>query len=115
MNLIIIVHNQLVVLSLTSVTLVLIYVHTRISVQWDLRDLRKLVSLRYLMQTTCRKDLKNIMFYHTINIKHEFVLSGKTQKKLGVRTMDIAKRLLDFGFHPPTVYFPLNVEEAMMI
>src|SRR5690625_3083203 len=47
--------------------------------------------------------------------KHEFVLSGKTQKKLGVRTMDIAKRLLDFGFHPPTVYFPLNVEEAMMI
>ncbi|MDL4841567.1 aminomethyl-transferring glycine dehydrogenase subunit GcvPB [Aquibacillus rhizosphaerae] len=47
--------------------------------------------------------------------KHEFVLSGKTQKKLGVRTLDIAKRLLDFGYHPPTIYFPLNVEEAMMI
>ncbi|HAM80233.1 aminomethyl-transferring glycine dehydrogenase subunit GcvPB [Ornithinibacillus bavariensis] len=47
--------------------------------------------------------------------KHEFVLSGKRQKKLGVRTLDIAKRLLDFGYHPPTVYFPLNVEEAMMI
>ncbi|MEG9297320.1 aminomethyl-transferring glycine dehydrogenase subunit GcvPB [Mangrovibacillus sp. Mu-81] len=47
--------------------------------------------------------------------KHEFVISGKRQKKLGVRTLDIAKRLLDFGYHPPTIYFPLNVEECMMI
>jgi glycine dehydrogenase subunit 2 len=47
--------------------------------------------------------------------KHEFVLSAKRFKQNGVRTLDIAKRLLDFGFHPPTVYFPLNVEEAMMI
>ncbi|MBE3553411.1 MAG: aminomethyl-transferring glycine dehydrogenase subunit GcvPB [Thermicanus sp.] len=47
--------------------------------------------------------------------KHEFVLSGKRQKKFGVRTLDMAKRLLDFGYHPPTIYFPLIVEEAMMI
>ncbi|MYL41851.1 aminomethyl-transferring glycine dehydrogenase subunit GcvPB [Virgibacillus salexigens] len=47
--------------------------------------------------------------------KHEFVLSGKQQKKLGVRTLDIAKRLLDYGYHPPTIYFPLNVEEALMV
>ncbi len=47
--------------------------------------------------------------------KHEFVLSGNRQKKLGVRTLDIAKRLLDFGYHPPTIYFPLIVEECMMI
>ncbi|WP_368297186.1 aminomethyl-transferring glycine dehydrogenase subunit GcvPB [Cytobacillus firmus] len=47
--------------------------------------------------------------------KHEFVLSGKRQKRLGVRTLDIAKRLLDFGYHPPTIYFPLNVEECIMI
>lgn len=47
--------------------------------------------------------------------KHEFVLSGKRQKKQGVRTLDIAKRLLDFGIHPPTIYFPLIVEECMMI
>ncbi len=47
--------------------------------------------------------------------KHEFVLSGRRQKKLGVRTLDIAKRLLDFGYHPPTIYFPLIVEECMMI
>ena len=46
---------------------------------------------------------------------HEFVLSGERQKKAGVRTTDIAKRLMDFGFHPPTVYFPLIVSEAMMI
>lgn len=47
--------------------------------------------------------------------KHEFVLSGVRQKKLGARTLDMAKRLLDYGYHPPTVYFPLNVEECMMI
>jgi glycine dehydrogenase subunit 2 len=47
---------------------------------------------------------------------HEFVLSGKPMKReLGVATLDLAKRLLDFGFHPPTVYFPLLVDEALMI
>lgn len=47
---------------------------------------------------------------------HEFVLSGSRQKREhGVRTLDIAKRLLDHGFHPPTVYFPLIVDEALMI
>jgi glycine dehydrogenase subunit 2 len=52
---------------------------------------------------------------YTQHCKHEFVLSGNKQKQLGVRTLDMAKRLLDYGFHPPTIYFPLNVEEAMMI
>jgi len=47
--------------------------------------------------------------------KHEFVLSGETQAEKGVRTLDMAKRLLDFGYHPPTVYFPLIVHEAIMI
>jgi len=46
---------------------------------------------------------------------HEFVASGNRQKKLGVRTLDISKRLLDFGVHPPTNYFPLIVPEALMI
>jgi len=47
---------------------------------------------------------------------HEFVLSGKPMKRdLGTATLDLAKRLLDFGFHPPTVYFPLLVDEALMI
>ena len=47
--------------------------------------------------------------------KHEFVASGKKFAAKGVRTNDIAKRLMDYGFHPPTVYFPLIVEEALMI
>lgn len=46
---------------------------------------------------------------------HEFVLSAEKQKKMGAKALDIAKRLLDFGVHPPTVYFPLIVKEAMMI
>jgi glycine dehydrogenase subunit 2 len=47
---------------------------------------------------------------------HEFVLSGRGAKeKLGIKTLDIAKRLLDHRVHPPTVYFPLLVEEALMI
>jgi glycine dehydrogenase subunit 2 len=47
--------------------------------------------------------------------KHEFVLSATRQKQLGVKALDIAKRLLDFGVHPPTMYFPLIVEECLMI
>ncbi|CAG7638544.1 putative glycine dehydrogenase (decarboxylating) subunit 2 [Paenibacillus solanacearum] len=47
--------------------------------------------------------------------KHEFVMSGRGLKAYGVRTLDVAKRLLDFGYHPPTIYFPLNVEECIMI
>jgi len=47
---------------------------------------------------------------------HEFVLSGGPMKRaLGLKTLDLAKRLLDFGFHPPTVYFPLLVDEALMV
>lgn len=46
---------------------------------------------------------------------HEFVVSGNWQKKRGVKTLDISKRLLDFGVHPPTNYFPLIVPEALMI
>ena len=46
---------------------------------------------------------------------HEFVLSGSKQKEKGVKTLDIAKRLLDYGLHAPTVYFPLIVSEALMI
>jgi glycine dehydrogenase subunit 2 len=46
---------------------------------------------------------------------HEFVASGSRQKKQGVRTLDIAKRLLDYGVHPPTIYFPLTVAECLMI
>jgi glycine dehydrogenase subunit 2 len=47
---------------------------------------------------------------------HEFVLSGGPMKReLKIRTLDLAKRLLDHGFHPPTVYFPLLVDEALLV
>ena len=46
---------------------------------------------------------------------HEFVGSASRSKQYGVRTLDVAKRLLDYGFHPPTTYFPLIVDEALMI
>jgi glycine dehydrogenase subunit 2 len=47
---------------------------------------------------------------------HEFVLSGAPMKReLGIRTLDLAKRLLDHGVHPPTVYFPLLVDEALLL
>lgn len=47
--------------------------------------------------------------------KHEFVLEGLKKPAEGVRTMDVAKRLIDLGVHPPTIYFPLIVHEALMI
>ncbi len=46
---------------------------------------------------------------------HEFVATAKPLKQHGVRAMDVAKRLIDLGYHPPTVYFPLVVEEALMV
>ena len=48
--------------------------------------------------------------------KHEFVASARSIKaRTGVRMLDIAKRLIDYGFHPPTIYFPLTVEEDMLV
>jgi len=53
--------------------------------------------------------------YDTV-CKHEFVISVKNIKKeFGITATDIAKRLIDYGFHPPTIYFPLNVPECLMI
>lgn len=46
---------------------------------------------------------------------HEVVLTDKNQKEYGVKTIDIAKRLIDLGIHPPTIYFPLIVDGALMI
>jgi len=48
--------------------------------------------------------------------KHEFVASGRVlREETGVRTLDVAKRLIDHGFHPPTIYFPLIVDECLLI
>lgn len=47
--------------------------------------------------------------------KHEFVLGGLPKGDANIKTLDIAKRLLDYGYHPPTIYFPLIIKEALMI
>ena len=46
---------------------------------------------------------------------HEVVFTARNQKATGIRALDIAKRLIDMGYHPPTIYFPLVVHEALMI
>ena len=58
---------------------------------------------------------KHYLLPHDRKCMHEFVLSGDWQKEQGVNTLGIAKRLMDSNFHPPTVYFPLIVHEAIMI
>ncbi len=70
-----------------------------------------ILNANYLMRRLARVyDLP-----HPEHCMHEFVLSGRHLRKYGVKTLDVAKRLLDFGVHAPTVYFPLIVEEALMI
>jgi glycine dehydrogenase subunit 2 len=70
-----------------------------------------ILNANYLMRRLAKSyDLPNPQ-----HCMHEFVLSGRGLKKYGVKTLDVAKRLLDFGVHAPTVYFPLIVEEALMI
>ena len=97
------------------VTSELTFVHTRIFALWSdgLRAVTEyaVLNANYMMRRLA--PFYDLPFDR--HCKHEFVLSGRRQKKLGVRTLDIAKRLLDFGYHPPTIYFPLNVEECIMI
>ena len=70
------------------------------------------LSANYLM----RKLAEHFHLPYDRLCKHEFVASGSWQKERhNVRTFDIAKRLLDYGFHPPTVYFPLIVPECLMV
>ncbi len=63
-----------------------------------------------------RKRLEDLYHlpYQTPSL-HEVVFTDKLQQRQGVSTMDVAKRLMDYGFHPPTVYFPLIVSGALMI
>jgi len=71
-----------------------------------------LINANYLMAML--KDTFDVPFDNG-PCMHEFVASGAAMAEKGVKTLDIAKRLLDYGFHAPTVYFPLIVKEALMI
>jgi glycine dehydrogenase subunit 2 len=70
-----------------------------------------ILNANYLM----RRLAKTFDLPHDAHCMHEFVLSGRSLRAHGIKTLDVAKRLLDFGVHAPTVYFPLIVEEALMI
>ena len=88
---------------------------TYITLQGD-QGLRDISEAAVLDANYIRKqldDLYDVPFDRVC--MHEFVASGRRQKQHGVRTLDIAKRLIDFNIHPPTVYFPLIVEEAIMV
>jgi len=93
--------------------LVRAYVYIRILGDDGLKSMTRnaIINANYLKNKL--KDAYNIPF--TEGTLHEFVVSGDTQKAKGVKALDIAKALLDYGFHAPTIYFPNNVPEAMMI
>ena len=84
-----------------------------------LRDASEVAVLNanYLLARLQREGaLQYLPAAHERLCMHEFVLSGAPMKRLlGVKTVDLAKRLLDHGVHPPTVYFPLIVEEALLV
>lgn len=79
--------------------------------------LREASQIATLNANYMKEKLKDIFDVpHDTLCKHEFVISARNWRdKYGIRALDIAKRLLDYGFHPPTIYFPLIVEEALMI
>jgi glycine dehydrogenase subunit 2 len=75
------------------------------------------LNANYLLARLREKDVaEHLPLAYGELCMHEFVLSGGPMKRaLKIKTLDLAKRLLDFGFHPPTVYFPLLVDEALMV
>ncbi len=80
------------------------------------KDLKRVSEDAVLNANYLKEKLKDVyLLPHDEPCMHEFVLSGDWQKEMGVDTLHIAKRLMDDKFHPPTVYFPLIVHEAMMI
>lgn len=80
------------------------------------KNLKRVSEDAVLNANYLKEKLKDVyLLPHDEPCMHEFVLSGDWQKEMGVDTLHIAKRLMDDKFHPPTVYFPLIVHEAMMI
>ena len=79
-------------------------------------DLRAISEHAVLNANYIRKRLESAFHLpFASDSMHEVVFTAKRQKALGVRALDIAKRLIDLGFHPPTIYFPLIISEALMI
>ncbi len=78
--------------------------------------LKKVSQLAVLNANYIKEKLKQTFYLpHDRPCMHECVFSDKNQSPYGVTTLDVAKRLMDYGFHPPTIYFPLVVPGAIMI
>ncbi len=78
--------------------------------------LKRVAEISVLNANYCMERLEEYyLLPYERRCMHEFVISANKQKRNGVKALDIAKRLMDFGFHPPTIYFPLIVQEALMI
>ncbi|MFL0248575.1 aminomethyl-transferring glycine dehydrogenase subunit GcvPB [Candidatus Clostridium stratigraminis] len=77
--------------------------------------LKKASEMAVLNANYTKEKLKD--YYMTLDkvCKHECVLGGLKIQENGVTTLDVAKRLIDYGYHPPTIYFPLIVDSALMI
>ncbi len=72
---------------------------------------KSILNANYLKEKL--KDILDLPYKN--NCMHEFVLSGKSLNSYNIHTLDIAKRIIDYGYYPPTIYFPLIVPEAIMI
>lgn len=89
------------------------YLYIRLMGDKGLCDIAELATLNSNYMKEKLKGVYNLP-YKDLR-KHEFVLSGNVLKEKGLRTVDVAKRLMDYGLHAPTVYFPLIVDEALMV
>jgi glycine dehydrogenase subunit 2 len=80
------------------------------------QGLREIAETAVLNANYLRKRLQSVYHlpYDSPSL-HEVILSDRNLEKHGVKTLDVAKRLMDYGFHPPTIYFPLIVKGALMI
>lgn len=80
------------------------------------KDLKHATEDAVLNANYLKENLKDVFdIAYNEKCMHEFVISGEKQKEQGSSTLHIAKRLMDYNIHPPTVYFPLIVHEALMI
>ena len=93
--------------------LVRAYVYIRMLGEEGLRDMTKMAILNANYLKARLQDKYEVPFSE--GTMHEFVASGIKQKERGIKVLDIAKSLLDYGYHAPTIYFPTNIPEAMMI
>lgn len=77
--------------------------------------LKRVSEMAVLNANYMKENLKDYYFTLDKLCKHEFVLGGLKNPNHGITTLDVAKRLIDYGYHPPTIYFPLIIDSAIMI